>query len=107
MYVNRSSIGADLATLTGALDQQIFDVWVLTAASGIRADGQWAPQSETYTTAAGVHNNTALGSELPGFGYLIGVTPVPEPSTYALLALGALACGHTARKRRKKLQKAS
>ena len=31
-------------------------------------------------------------------------TLIPEPSTFTLLALGTLACGHTARKRRKRLQ---
>jgi len=47
----------------------------------------------------------------PWNDFLVGVqvdtNTIPEPSTYALLALGALACGHTGRKRRKRLQKAS
>ena len=32
---------------------------------------------------------------------------IPEPTTCALFALGALACGHTARRRRKRMQKRS
>ena len=37
----------------------------------------------------------------------IGVEEVPEPTTYALFALGALACGHAARRRKKRMQKRS
>ena len=55
------------------------------------------------------------GLGVPGFDVAIDnivlndglVEIIPEPTTCALFALGALACGHTARRRRKRMQKRS
>jgi len=59
------------------------------------------------TTVGLFMNNNDNGHRWAVDNFVISVADVPEPTTYALFALGALACGHAARRRKKRLQKRS
>ena len=80
----------------------------------------YSPGGQSITDVLSTVSSVRISFQGPDVGSLIGtayfdnfrvesaaIGEVPEPTTYALFALGALACGHTAHRRRKRMQKRS